>query len=175
MANDPELEYLSPNFDPASLTVPKLRGIFVNHDVQFPSSAKKPQLVDLFNQKIVPQSEKILGAQSNAKRTSKGITDAESSQGSTIGGDESSERMLPPPVPETPRRKVSRKTKPAGIDDTIEEVPAAKKSPTKKTPAKKSSTKHAKASDTDTGTGHGECQAYSWSNEKDQRSAHHQI
>jgi hypothetical protein len=152
MAKDSELEYLTPDFDPASLTVPKLRGIFVNHDVQFPSSAKKPQLVDLFNERIVPQSQQILGAQSNAKRTSKGITDAESSQGSTVGRDESSERMLPPPVQETPRRKVNRKSKPAGVEDTIEEVSPAKKSPTKKTPAKNSSTKHARASDTETGT-----------------------
>lgn len=94
-----DLDYLAPHFDPSSLTVPRLRSILVSHSVDYPSSAKKAQLVEIFNENIVPQSRKILAARSRTKRTSKGITDAESSQDSvTTGNEEDEDTLLPPPL-----------------------------------------------------------------------------
>ncbi|KAI9886375.1 MAG: hypothetical protein M1823_001829 [Watsoniomyces obsoletus] len=88
--SEPDTDYLAPNFDPSTLTVPRLRAILVQYDVDYPASAKKAQLVEIFNETIAPRSRKILAAHSRTKRTSKGITDVESSQESSkaTGDDE---------------------------------------------------------------------------------------
>src|SRR2546429_8827053 len=86
--SDSELEYLSPSFDPNTLTVPRLRSILVRHNVTYPSSAKKAQLVEIFTEYVLPQSRKILNAQNRARRTSKGIENAEGSQITVAGGGE---------------------------------------------------------------------------------------
>ncbi|KAI9832810.1 MAG: inner nuclear membrane protein enriched at telomere/subtelomere region [Phylliscum demangeonii] len=108
---DPDTDYLAPDFDPSLLTVPRLRSIFVAHDVSYPASAKKAQLVEIFNAEILPRARKILAAQSRTKRTSKGITDAESSQ---EGAEATAENApLKPPLsrqlPATSGRRASRK------------------------------------------------------------------
>lgn len=145
MSDTESLDYLQSGFDPSSLTVPRLRSILVSHNISYPASAKKPQLIEIFNDNVLPQSRKLLAARARAKRTSRGITDAESSQESTVADD--GELMPPPPTPR-PRssRKPSSKHK---IEDSESETP--QKSPTKKTP-RASSSKHIRASDTETGT-----------------------
>ena len=65
--------YLEPDFDPNTLTVPRLRSILVAHNVNYPSSAKKGQLVDLFNEQVLPQARKLKAASLRVKRTSRGI------------------------------------------------------------------------------------------------------
>ena len=52
-------DYLSPTFDPSSFTVPRLRSILIEHDINFPSSAKKAQLVQLFADRVTPQADEI--------------------------------------------------------------------------------------------------------------------
>lgn len=150
MASDSELEYLSPTFDPASLTVPRLRAILVSHDIQYPSSAKKPQLIDIFTQELVPRSRKILAARSRTKRTSKGITDMPSSQEGTVNGDDDEDTILmpppPPPVTDTARRKTRRSERVLNEEST-DQIPV----PRKPTSSRKSSSKHARESDTDLG------------------------
>ena len=42
--------YLEPDFDPSSLTIPRLRSILVAHGVDYPASSKKAQLIDIFNE-----------------------------------------------------------------------------------------------------------------------------
>ena len=144
MSDTESLDYLQTGFDPASLTVPRLRSILVSHSIPYPSSAKKPQLIEIFTENVLPQSRKILSARARARRTSKGITDADS-QDSTIAGDE--ELMPPPPTPRSRSgRKPSAKVK---AEESESDAPSTK-SPTKRTP--KASSKHARASDTDTGT-----------------------
>ncbi|OBT52236.1 hypothetical protein VE04_07936 [Pseudogymnoascus sp. 24MN13] len=71
------LDYLQSNFEPSSLTVPRLRSILVSHDIPYPSGAKKPQLIEIFTDKVLPQSRKILSTRSRARRTGKGITNAD--------------------------------------------------------------------------------------------------
>jgi len=146
--SDDELSYLQPGFDLTSLTVPRLRSILVSHDVPYPASAKKPQLIQILTDEVMPRARKIINARARTKRTSKGITDVPSSQeSSTIAGDED-EAMPPPPVPKTPR---GRKSKTGLVakdgDDSI--PPGTAKQP--KTPGRRSaSTKHPRASDTET-------------------------
>ncbi|GME24335.1 hypothetical protein GTA08_BOTSDO10595 [Neofusicoccum parvum] len=86
-----EYEYLSPDFDPASITVPRLRSILLAHNVKYPSSAKKPDLVALFNEHVAPQAQKYLSAQSRTKRSTKGIIDVPSSRETSVTGDDSEE------------------------------------------------------------------------------------
>lgn len=144
-------DYLQPGFEPSSLTVPRLRSILVAHAIPYPSGAKKPQLVEIFTEHVVPQAPKILAQRARAKRTSKGIIDAESStesstQGSTTASTE--DLMPPPPTPRTRSvRKASAKLK---ATDESESEASTMRSPTKKTP--RASSKHARASDTETGT-----------------------
>lgn len=93
--SDSEVDYLQSDFDPKSLTVPRLRSILVTHNVAYPASAKKPQLIDLFNEHVVPQARKLLAARARVKRMSQGIVDAESSQDTLPAA--SIEEDYPPP------------------------------------------------------------------------------
>ncbi|KAI0195931.1 Man1-Src1p-C-terminal domain-containing protein [Astrocystis sublimbata] len=108
--SDPEsLDYLQPGFDPKSLTIPRLRSILVAHNVTYPSTAKKAQLVELFHEKVVPQSKKILDARARAKRSSLGIFDADSDSvsSSSIPLNEHDTLAPPPARPASTRRSRS--------------------------------------------------------------------
>lgn len=80
MSDSETPDYLKDGFDPSTVNVARLRNILVTHDVQYPSNAKKPALIEAFNQQIVPQRKNILAKSAQARRTSKGIVDAGSSQ-----------------------------------------------------------------------------------------------
>ena len=112
---DDDVEYLSPGFDPASLTVPRLRAILVSHDIQYKASAKKADLVQTFNEQLVPRSRKLLAARARTKRTSKGIEDMPSSQEETVNGEE--DTGLRPPM-EPVRRKSKRASRRGSTEDT---------------------------------------------------------
>lgn len=139
-STDDELKYLSPGFDPASLTMPKLRAILVSHEIQYPSSAKKADLVEIFNQELAPKGRRLLAARSRTKRTSKGITDVPSSQESTINGDEDEDTELMPPL-----RVTSRRTPRASTEDSTPDT--VRKSRTSTGP--RSAIKHPRESDSE--------------------------
>ena len=80
MSNTDDLFYLSPSFDPSSLTVPRLRSLLVAHDVAYPSSAKKAQLVQLFQKNISSKANSIKAAHTMTKRSQRGIEDVLVSQ-----------------------------------------------------------------------------------------------
>ena len=48
-------EYLNPDFDPGSLTVSQLLGVFGFHNIRYPTPYTKPKLVQLFNDEIKPK------------------------------------------------------------------------------------------------------------------------
>lgn len=146
-ASDTEMEYLSPSFDPSSLTVPRIRAILVSHDIPYPASAKKTQLIDIFNQELVPRSRRILAARSRTKRTSKGIIDMPSSQEGTVDGDYNDERtsMPPPPVPETLKRNPRKNDRRTNENYLTDQSVNGKLSS-----GSKLTTKHARPSDTET-------------------------
>lgn len=73
MADD--LEYLYSDFDLNTLTVPKLRAILVSHDVPYPASAKKAQLIRILQDEVLPRARKLLRERDRVRRTSEGITD----------------------------------------------------------------------------------------------------
>lgn len=107
-----QYEYLSPDFDPASITVPRLRSILVAHNVKYPSSAKKPELVALFNQHVAPQAQRYLNAQSQTKRSTRGIVDVPSSRETSVTGDDSEGDEVASMAPsESVRRSTRRSTR----------------------------------------------------------------
>lgn len=111
---EPETDYLQPDFDPNSLTIPKLRGILVAHEITYPSAAKKGQLVDIFEQEITPQAKRILSARSKTKRSTRGIVDVASSAEASVDGDASDDDRRPT---RTPRRRTTR----TGTEETSPE------------------------------------------------------
>ncbi|KAH7064828.1 sister chromatid separation protein-like protein [Macrophomina phaseolina] len=107
-----EYEYFSPDFDPSTITVPRLRSILVAHNVKYPSSAKKPELIALFNQHVAPQAQKYLAAQSRTRRSAKGIVDVPSSRETSVTGDDSAEDEVASLAPsESVRRSTRRSTR----------------------------------------------------------------
>ncbi|KAI1779441.1 Man1-Src1p-C-terminal domain-containing protein [Hypoxylon cercidicola] len=151
MSDSESLEYLQPGFDPKTLTIPRLRSILVAHNVPYSSSAKKGQLVDIFNEQVVPQSKKILAARARAKRSSKGIVDAESQSSSNPFDEHEAHEELAPPPTATRRSRSPRKAS-ARIkseDPYNQPMPPPTPSPTKR--KSRASSRQPQASDTDTG------------------------
>ena len=144
-----DMEYLSPSFNPATLTVPKLRAILVEHKISYPASAKKPQLIDIFTQELLPRSRSILAARERVRRTSRGITDMPSSQEGTMNGDDEDDvgSMPPPPLPDTTKRK-SRRSSYTPVAEGDSGASGGRTSS-----SKKRSSKHARSSDTETDQG----------------------
>jgi hypothetical protein len=71
-------DYLNPEFDPASLTIPQLLGVFGFHNIKYPTPYTKSKLVQLFNDEIKPRSEKFKKdkrKKENSQATDDGITD----------------------------------------------------------------------------------------------------
>ncbi|TKA77771.1 hypothetical protein B0A55_04680 [Friedmanniomyces simplex] len=142
-----EQAYLEPGFEPGSLTMPRLRSILVAHNINYPSSAKKGQLVDLFNENVLPQARKIRTANARVKRTSRGIEDVPSSQG-TVDGDDEEEDLLPPPPAST---RTSRRSTRARTEEPLDVAPTPRSSrhstaPPEDTP-RRASSKHARPAD----------------------------
>lgn len=94
MSDTESVDYLQTGFDPKSLTVPRLRSILVTYNISYPATAKKQQLIDLFNEHVVPQSKKILNQRARAKRSSRGIVDVESQSSASFDDHE----LMPPPT-----------------------------------------------------------------------------
>ncbi|KAI0336449.1 hypothetical protein GY45DRAFT_1315826 [Cubamyces sp. BRFM 1775] len=70
-------EYLKPDFDPSTLTVPQLLGIFGFHNIKYPSQYTKPKLVQLFNEEVKPNGKKYTRERikrENSQASEDGIT-----------------------------------------------------------------------------------------------------
>ncbi|THH12753.1 hypothetical protein EW146_g7396, partial [Bondarzewia mesenterica] len=81
-------EYLDPDFDPASLTVTQLLGVFGFHNVRYPTPYTKPKLIQLFNDEIKPKTNKFKKdrlKRENSLASDDGIKDGVT--GKLIGGE----------------------------------------------------------------------------------------
>jgi hypothetical protein len=136
-----DLDYLEPGFDPNSLTVPKLRNVLVTHDVTYPSNAKKPQLVQLFNEQVIPQAKKLLSARRRLKPSSRGIVDVPSSQASAVDEEEEAVPEPPPARKSTGRRRTRAPEPEEDADATL--IPP----PEPPTSRRRVTSKHARSSD----------------------------
>ncbi|KAH6619847.1 Man1-Src1p-C-terminal domain-containing protein [Chaetomium sp. MPI-SDFR-AT-0129] len=154
MSDSESADYLQPDFDPWSLTVPRLRSILVTHNIHYPSQAKKPQLVDLFNEQVQPLSSQILDTRARAKRTSRGIVDADSH--SSTAADFSDEPLPPPPSARRSRspRKITRVKRESEEPPHLPATPAPVRESPRKRQSRSASAQLAHASDTDTAPEH---------------------
>ncbi|KAI9727343.1 MAG: inner nuclear membrane protein enriched at telomere/subtelomere region [Chrysothrix sp. TS-e1954] len=117
---DEDVEYLSPGFDPSSLTVPRLRAILVEYNIQYTASAKKPQLVEIFNDELVPKAASLLRSRARTTRSTRGIQDVPSSAEPSVDGDEDAILQT---VEDTPRRS-TRKTTSRNTSEQPSELPS---------------------------------------------------
>lgn len=130
-----EYWYFEPGVDSNKITVPELRSILLKHGVGYPSSAKKPQLVALFNESVAPQAAQVQRTHARTKRTTRGIVDVPSSSNSTV--DEPDEDTLVAPTPVT--RRTARRMPRAATEDAEAAVPVTRaKTPSRAVPAKHS-------------------------------------
>jgi hypothetical protein len=138
-----EYWWLEPGVDANKITVPQLRRILLTHDVQYSSSAKKPDLVALFNSAVAPHAEKFLRDYGRTKRSARGIQDVPSSSASTVTTEDTEDETLLAPTPATTRRTSRRTTR----EPTEEvEAPARRaKTPSRAVPAKHSRATEAEA------------------------------
>ncbi|KAI0831222.1 Man1-Src1p-C-terminal domain-containing protein [Trametes gibbosa] len=71
-------EYLQPDFDPTTLTVAQLLGVFGYHNIKYPSQYTKPKLIQLFHEEIKPKAKKYTKERikrENSQASEDGITD----------------------------------------------------------------------------------------------------
>ncbi|PWZ02803.1 hypothetical protein BCV70DRAFT_197065 [Testicularia cyperi] len=68
-------EYMREGFDPQSLVMPQLRSILVEHQVPFSSAARKGELVQLFNQHVLPTTANLRKKNAAIVASSSGIID----------------------------------------------------------------------------------------------------
>lgn len=140
-----DLDYLAPDFDLNSLTVPRLRSILVSHDIPYPASAKKSQLISILEQEVLPKAKKLLRERERVRRTSAGITDM--SRQSTVGedGDGDAARSMASTVTSTRRgrsRPSTRASTAEREDNAVQATPRRRGRP---------SSRSTRASDVDTG------------------------
>ncbi|BDD56754.1 inner nuclear membrane protein enriched at telomere/subtelomere region [Monascus purpureus] len=156
-----DLDYLSPDFDLNSLTIPRLRSILVSHDVPYPASAKKAQLIQILQDEVMPHARRLLREREQVRRTSAGIMDMGSRETSVASDfdsrrDADRESMPPPPTPSTvsttsgTRRGRSARSTRASTADTEERYAPSTPVTTSRAVAR-SARKHTRASDTETG------------------------
>ncbi|RKF64508.1 Inner nuclear membrane protein SRC1 [Erysiphe neolycopersici] len=146
MSDIDSIDYLQTDFDPTSLTVPRLRSILVNYDISYPSTAKKAQLLKIFVDEILSQRDRILKERERARRSSRGILNANSRQSIEV-----EQEIIP--LSRSSRRSTRNTSSTLQVDEQEDDRAAYKKertsSPVKRTP--RASSKHARASDTETG------------------------
>jgi hypothetical protein len=138
MADRDDYWYLDPSIDPSKITVPELRSILLKHGVVYPSSAKKPVLLALFEENVLPQASNLQKAQSRTKRSTRGIEDVPSSATSTTTDEPGDETLVAPP---STARRSSRRTRALIGDEPARPVRSSR------TPSRTVPTKHARASD----------------------------
>lgn len=79
--------YLDEDFDPATLTVAQLLGVFGYHNVNYPSQYTKPKLVQVYEDQIRPRASKLKRdklKQQNSVASNEGIVDGLT--GEPLGG-----------------------------------------------------------------------------------------
>lgn len=143
-------EYLEPDWDPASVTIPRLRAILVAHNISYPASAKKAALIEIFNTSVLPQARKIRAQNARVKRTSRGIEDITTGRrgtGARDADDDESDSSAPTPasVRSTRRSTRSRTEEPLEVPEHTPRSIRHSTAPPQS--ARRASSKHARQSE----------------------------
>ncbi|OJJ45381.1 hypothetical protein ASPZODRAFT_153041 [Penicilliopsis zonata CBS 506.65] len=158
-----EYEYLAADFDLNSLTVPRLRSILVNHDVPYPASAKKAQLIRILQDEVLPQARRLLRERERVRRTSEGIMDMGSRASSVVSDfdDETrgsragtADRESRPSTTVSRGRSSRQSTRASTAEEEGQEasgIPATPSTAGRRRMGARGVHKHPRASDTETG------------------------
>ena len=68
-------DHLQPEFDPYSVPMAALRGILIEHNVPFSGTAKKGDLVQLYEERVRPGAARELASRERVRASSRGIED----------------------------------------------------------------------------------------------------
>lgn len=137
-------DYLEPDFNPSTLTIPILLAIFIHHNIAYPSPHTKTALIKLFNDNLKPragefkkQREKERRMQASSEDVFDGVTGARmpavepAPRRSTRRSSKTPEYVPEPPKPRrgrggsaTPSSSTARSTRgqPEVIEPKLEEV-----------------------------------------------------
>lgn len=138
-----EYWYLDPDVDASKITVPELRSILLKHGVTYPTSAKKPVLLGLFNDHVVPQAAKIQRTYARTKRSTRGIEDVPSSTASTTTDEPEDDTLL---APQPTTKRTTRRSVRASTEEALEKPAPVRQA---KTPSHAVPNKHAREPDAD--------------------------
>lgn len=102
------------DFDPASYKVAQLRNVLLQNDVSYPSSAKKKDLIELFNVHVKPNAERKLKEIQSVVANDEGIVyiEKKSSKSKVISDDENEDIALKVEKSGTKNSKKSEDEKP---------------------------------------------------------------
>lgn len=53
-------DYLQPDFEPSTLTIPHLLSVLTYHGIKYPSPHTKAKLIEVFNNELKPRSAQLL-------------------------------------------------------------------------------------------------------------------
>ncbi|KAK6202859.1 spliced mRNA and cell cycle regulated protein [Scheffersomyces amazonensis] len=109
-----EKQHLQPGFDPKTLKVSELRGILTEHEVSYPSNAKKSQLVEIFNNEVAPHASRLLEQHLKAisNKNDRGFIDVELDENSKAKSTRRRRTVTPqPPVVVEPEPEPKPKPK----------------------------------------------------------------
>ncbi|KAK4048744.1 inner nuclear membrane protein enriched at telomere/subtelomere region [Microbotryomycetes sp. JL221] len=91
MSNSVTPEHLLASFDPSKALVSQLRNILLSHDVPYTATAKKSELVALYEKHIRPRAPRLLAELAQVRASTQGILDGDSQNGSLAELDTTSE------------------------------------------------------------------------------------
>lgn len=117
-----DIAHLDPNFDYSTLRVADLRRILMQHDIHFPSAAKKQQLFEIFMEQVVPNAA-VLRKQYSVTGTGSDIESAPVTQrrGSkkSVANVDVSDEFVTVSAPLKKKRSTSRKSKSAEVSVSL--------------------------------------------------------
>ncbi|KAG9127161.1 inner nuclear membrane protein enriched at telomere/subtelomere region [Ceratobasidium sp. 392] len=112
-------DYLQPDFEPSTLTIPHLLSVLTYHGIKYPSPHTKGKLVDVFNNEIKPRSAELLRERQIRERkkpSHEGIFDGHTG------------RAIQPPEPAPVRRSTRRSSQqPPDVIPPPEPAPVVKR------------------------------------------------
>ncbi|CAE6432638.1 unnamed protein product [Rhizoctonia solani] len=110
-------DYLKPDFEPSTLTIPHLLSVLTYHGIKYPSPHTKGKLIEVFNNELKPRSAELLNerqARERKKPSNDGILDGHTGQ------------AIQPPEP-VPLRRSTRRSSRQPSESVPEPAPATKR------------------------------------------------
>ncbi|KAJ1310217.1 hypothetical protein OPQ81_006959 [Rhizoctonia solani] len=117
-------DYLKPDFEPSTLTIPHLLSVLTYHGIKYPSPHTKGKLIEVFNNELKPRSAELLRerqARERKKPSHEGILDGHTGEAvqppepvplrrSTRRASRQPSESVPEPAPVTRRRRSAEPT-----------------------------------------------------------------